>query len=105
MQTARFFLCLVGFAGFALTFFVGAFSGGDLINVLRDASIACVIAGLIAQAFLHIMFTALRTPEPEEVTEPEAEAEAAQKPAKPTSQAQKPSVATTANRESAQAKS
>jgi hypothetical protein len=65
MNTARYALCLTGLIAFSLTFVIGMRAGGGIIEVLRDAAIACVVAGLLGQVIFNTILSAVNNPEPD----------------------------------------
>lgn len=60
MKTAKFAICLGSFLAFSITFFNGMSRGSDMILVLRDAAIACLVAALICRFFVEIIVNSIR---------------------------------------------
>lgn len=61
LAQSKFFIALGGFIGFALTFASGMIAGGDIANVLRDASIGCLICGFLIKMLMSVVHSNVQT--------------------------------------------
>ena len=61
LAQSKFFIALGGFLGFALTFASGMLAGGDAANVLRDASIGCLICGFLMKTLMSVIHSNVQT--------------------------------------------
>lgn len=55
LAQSKFFIALGGFLGFALTFASGMLAGGDTADVLRDASIGCLICAILMKLLMSVI--------------------------------------------------
>ena len=61
LAQSKFFIALGGFLGFTLTFASGILAGGHASDVLRDATIGCLICGLLVKMLMSVIHSNLQT--------------------------------------------